>query len=153
MTLDPSGRFAYVTNTGSANVSGFKVSSLTGALTSLGAPFPAGTGPAALAVDPWGRFAYVANTDSNNVSAYVIQANGILKQVTGSPYGSGRQPRWVAVDPSGRFVYAANIGANTMSAYVINQSTGALSPAGGTTYSTGNFPGFVTVIGQLLTPW
>ena len=40
-----SGRFAYVANDGSDDVSGFSINATTGALTSIGATVGAGTGP------------------------------------------------------------------------------------------------------------
>jgi 6-phosphogluconolactonase (cycloisomerase 2 family) len=46
LTLDVSGRFAYVTNLGSDDVTLFAVDSNTGALTPVGLPVNAGTGPA-----------------------------------------------------------------------------------------------------------
>ena len=46
VTVDPTGKFVYVTNGSSTNVSGFSIDPATGALTPLaGSPFPAGTGP------------------------------------------------------------------------------------------------------------
>jgi 6-phosphogluconolactonase len=48
LTLDASGRFAYVANLGSDNVTPFAVDSTTGALRPVGPPFNAGTGPASL---------------------------------------------------------------------------------------------------------
>ena len=45
MSLDPSGRFAYVTNEGSGDVATLSVDSATGALTHAGPPINAGTGP------------------------------------------------------------------------------------------------------------
>src|SRR6266699_4986708 len=78
ITVDPSGRFAYVANSMSNNVSAYTIDATSGALTAVtGSPFAAGTGPASVTVDPSGRFAYVANGDlggSNNVSAYTIDA-------------------------------------------------------------------------------
>jgi len=44
--LHSSGRFAYVANLGSDNVTHFAVDSNTGALTPVGLPVSAGTGPA-----------------------------------------------------------------------------------------------------------
>jgi 6-phosphogluconolactonase (cycloisomerase 2 family) len=46
LTLDASGRFAYVANLGSDDVTLFAVDSNTGALTPVGPPVHAGTGPA-----------------------------------------------------------------------------------------------------------
>ena len=88
MAVEPSGKFAYVPNFGSNNISAYTIDATSGALTPVtGSPFSAGRGPYAVAVDPSGKFAYVANLDSNNVSAYTINAaSGALTRVKGSPF-------------------------------------------------------------------
>jgi 6-phosphogluconolactonase (cycloisomerase 2 family) len=49
--VDPSGRFAYVANQGSNNVSAFVINGTTGALTPVpGTPFAAGVGPSSVAI-------------------------------------------------------------------------------------------------------
>ena len=86
VTVDPSGRFAYVANSWSDSVSAYTIDPATGALTSIGVA-PAGTGPLPVAIDPTGRFAYVANTITNDVSAYAIDA------ATGDTHQPGRALR------------------------------------------------------------
>ena len=55
-------QFAYVASNGSDSVSGYTIDPNTGALTAIAdSPFPAGAGPASVAVDPSGKFAYVTN--------------------------------------------------------------------------------------------
>ncbi len=75
MAVDPTGKFAYVANYTSDNVSAYSHGS-NGALTelkSLGSPFAAGGGPISVTVDPTGKFVYVANSlGSNDVSAYTV---------------------------------------------------------------------------------
>jgi 6-phosphogluconolactonase len=128
--VDPTGRFAYVANAGSNNVSGFTIDRTTGALTPMpGSPFPSGGAPESVVVDPSGRFAYVANGNSGNVSGYIInQTTGVLSPIAGSPFAAGNNPSDVTVDPSARFVYVANSGSIDVSGYSINAATGALSP-------------------------
>jgi 6-phosphogluconolactonase len=133
--------FAYVANLGSDNVSGYRIGE-NGVLTPVpGSPFPAGSGPASIAVDLFGRFAYVANRSSNDVSAYRIGFNGALMPVMGSPFPTGSapasSPSSVAVDPFGRFVYVTNDQSSSVSAFRINKS-GALSPVAGSPFPTGN---------------
>ena len=78
VSVDPSGKFAYVANTGTNNVSAYSINTTTGALTAL--PTVRGrSGPAAMAmtrgttaVTYTPKFAYVANYLSANVSAYTI---------------------------------------------------------------------------------
>jgi len=92
VAVDASGKFAYVANGGSDNVSAYTINAATGALTNVGA-FAAGTLPLSVTVDPSGKFAYVANTQSANVSAYTINAStGALSEVRGSPFDAGAGP-------------------------------------------------------------
>ncbi len=74
VTVDPTGRFAYVANSGSDFRVGVSPSMQTsGALTGVVAVLTQ-TAPSSVTVDPSGRFAYVANSVSNTVSAYTIDA-------------------------------------------------------------------------------
>ena len=140
--IDPSGRFAYVANVVSANVSVYTINQTTGALTA-GTPVAAGGQAAYVTVDPSGRFAYVANYTGNTVSVYTInQTTGAL--TAGTPVVSGTGPHGVVVEPTGRFVYVVNYGAdNTVSVFTINQATGALTA--GTPVATGTTPDVIAV--------
>jgi 6-phosphogluconolactonase (cycloisomerase 2 family) len=91
VTVDPSGRFAYVANFISGNVTTFSINAATGALTEVGTEVSAGDGPRSVTVDPSGRFAYVANHLSNNVTTFSIdQTTGALTEVgTEVPAGDG----------------------------------------------------------------
>jgi 6-phosphogluconolactonase len=80
VAIDPTGKFVYVANAGSGNVSAYSIGA-NGALTPIsGSPFAAGgesvAEPFSLAVDPTGKFAYVANGVGANVVAYSIGVNG-----------------------------------------------------------------------------
>src|SRR3984893_13675261 len=68
------GRFAYVANQLSNNVSAYAIDSATGNLFAInGSPFAvSGTTPVSLAVDPNGLFLYVVNNGSGSVSVYPI---------------------------------------------------------------------------------
>jgi YVTN family beta-propeller protein len=73
VAVDPTGKFAYVTNSASNDVSMYTINATTGALTSTGM-IATGTVPVSVAVDPAGKFAYVTNSASNDVSIYSIDA-------------------------------------------------------------------------------
>ncbi len=88
--VHPSGRFLYVTNVGSNDVSAFAINTATGTLSPIGPPVAAGAGPNSVAVSRSGKFAYVSNFGSNDVSAYTINpANGALAGIGTAPTGSG----------------------------------------------------------------
>jgi DNA-binding beta-propeller fold protein YncE len=67
IAVDPTGRFVYVANFNSGNVSGYSIDSKTGILTPLSVPtLRAGSGSQSVAADPTGKFVYVVG--SGNVS-------------------------------------------------------------------------------------
>jgi len=137
VAIDPTGTFAYVSNSYDNNLSGFAINRKSGALTQLkGSPFAAGYQPRKVAID--GTFVYVTDFDSNNVSAYVIDAkSGALKQVQGSPFSAGTNPLGIAIDPTGAFVSVTNHGSNNISVYAVNTSSGALTQVHGSPFKAG----------------
>jgi len=159
VTMDPTGRFVYVANLGNillgpGTVSAYSIDA-TGALTPIGAPVAAGTGPIAVAVDATGRFVYVANNGpvlgAGDVSAYSVGVTGTLTQIgTPAPVDSPpSSPTSIAVDPAGRFVYVAtassgNIVGNDVCALSID-ATGALTPLGCTAPASAGFAPVVSV--------
>jgi 6-phosphogluconolactonase (cycloisomerase 2 family) len=143
IAVDPTGKFAYVTNSNDNDVSAYAINAVTGALTSIGADAPAGIGPISVTIDPSGRFAYVANA-TGNVSAYTIDAaTGVLNSI-GAAVLAGTGPRSISVDPSGRFAYVANFDSDDVSIYSIDASTGALTPIGTAAAGDGAFTVTVT---------
>ena len=127
VTVDPSGKFAYVPNSGSNDVSMYTIDATTGALTSIGTT-ATGTGPVAVAVDPSGKFAYVADSGSNDVSMYTINSTTGSLTLTGM-IAAGSSPSSIAIDPSGEFAYVTNSGSNDVAMYSIG-ATGTLTLIG-----------------------
>jgi 6-phosphogluconolactonase len=156
IAVDPSGRFVYVPNTVSNDVSRYSIDATTGALTP-GAPVTAGNGPMSivLTVGPTPvifrpRFAYVANLNSDTVSAFAIDAaTGALTPAPGSPFAAGVGPIAVTVDPTGRFAYVANAGSNDISGYTIDPASGGLSPIAGSPFPAGEGPSSVITVGTV----
>jgi YVTN family beta-propeller protein len=128
IAIDPSGKFAYVTNSNSNDVSMYTIHSDTGALTSMG-PIAAGTDPISVAVDPTGKFVYVTNSGSNDVAMYILNTNtGALISI--GTIAAGSSPSSIAIHPSGKFAYVTNSGSNSVSMYSIDSATGALTLIG-----------------------
>jgi 6-phosphogluconolactonase (cycloisomerase 2 family) len=151
LSVDPSGKFAYVANWGEGNTSGsvsvFAINQSTGALTSSGyerapcspPPAPGSCAPWSLAMHPSGKFLYVANEGGftpTSVSMYAIDpTNGGLTLI-GVVSAEGRATV-VAVDPSGKFVYVADgydnsdgsLGVN-LAMYTVDATTGVLTSTG-----------------------
>jgi 6-phosphogluconolactonase (cycloisomerase 2 family) len=151
VAVHPSGRFAYVANsgipTGAYSVSAYAVNEKTGALTAiLGSPFATGVQPASVAVNPNGRFVYVADAglDVGDISVYAVNATtGALSPVPGSPFAAGHEATSLAVSPNGKFVYVTNNilqfsdETGGVSAFVVNATTGALAPVEGSPFAAG----------------
>jgi len=136
------GRFAYVANQLSNDVSAYAIDSATGNLFAInGSPFAvSGTTPASLAVDPNGLFLYVVNNGSDTVSVYTIDntTGALHRHGISAPTGSG--PDGLAVDPTDRFLYVANLASNSVSAYAIDTSTGLLTQLSNSPFRIGATP-------------
>jgi 6-phosphogluconolactonase (cycloisomerase 2 family) len=154
VTIDPSGKFVYVANYISNNVSTYSINATTGALIVL-SNVAGRSGNFAMAmthgtamVSNTPKFAYVANSfngaGGNSISAYSINAvTGALTSV-GLPVAAGTNPNSVTVDPRSRFAYVASWGSDNISAYTINASTGVLTSVG-LPVAAGLDPGSVAV--------
>ncbi|ODU19219.1 MAG: hypothetical protein ABS94_01750 [Variovorax sp. SCN 67-85] len=128
LTVDPMGRFVYVTSEIDDNVRAFAIDDTSG---SLGAVSLVNTGPAPspVAVDPAGRFAYVANRNADSLSSYPIDAtSGALSAGGVSTVRTGRGPISIATDATGRFVYTADYSDGTVSGFTVDAASGALAP-------------------------
>jgi 6-phosphogluconolactonase len=101
MAADAYGNFLYVVNTGSSEISAFKISPIGGALTPLSpATVATNVGPNSIAVRSDDTFLFVANLTSANVSEYAITpATGALTPQP--PITTFNYPSGVAVSQSG----------------------------------------------------
>jgi len=97
MAVDAYGSFLYVVNTGSSNVSGYRINSSNGTLTPFnGGPVAAGLGANSIAVRGDDSWVFVANTNATSVSQYaIIPSTGSLSPVT--PISTLDYPSGVAV--------------------------------------------------------
>ncbi len=144
VAADPSGKFGkfvYVANANSNDVSMYTLNATTGELTSIGT-IVAGTSPSSVAVDPSGKFAYVANANSNDVSMYTINTTTGALTSAGTT-SAGEYPDSVAVDPTGKFAYVANSNSFSVSMYTIHTATGVLTSIGA--IGAGDYPESVAV--------
>ena len=94
--------FAYITNSGSNNVSVIDTSTDT-----VTATVPVGDYPYGVAVNPDGTKVYVTNSLSNNVSVIDTATNNVTATVN-----VGSDPYGVAVTLDGTKVYVTNYGNN-----------------------------------------
>jgi YVTN family beta-propeller protein len=157
VTVDPSGKFAYVASSGNVwdidfgSVLTYAINPATGALTSTGVIGGTGINGTpeffnSVALDPSGKFAYAADGgafpyggsgSSSSVSMYSINSTtGDLTSI--GIIDAGTSPDSVAVDPAGKFAYVTNFGSNDVSMYTIDATTGTLISIG--TIATGTDP-------------
>ncbi|HUO38660.1 MAG TPA: beta-propeller fold lactonase family protein, partial [Mycobacterium sp.] len=167
ITVDPSGKFAYVVNEGdpwgyedgaAGSVAMYTIDATTGALTFTGlingtgdidGSCPGLCNPGSMVVDPSGKFAYVGTGAAGlfyGVAMYTIDATtGALTSI--GKVAATAAPSSVATDPAGKFVYVAipNVtpgSAGSVSMYAVN-ATGALVSVG--TITVGSDPSSVAV--------
>ncbi|MBZ5707293.1 MAG: lactonase family protein [Acidobacteriia bacterium] len=151
LAVDSGGKFLFVANQGSDNISIFSISGTT--LTEVaGSPFPTDPDPAGIAVAPSNNFVYVSNSINGTVSAYTFDSTtGALAAIPGSPYTTtgtapGIAPAGLAVaaassgNASGTFLYVANSGSSNVSAFAIctTITTTCLAADGSLTQVTGS---------------
>lgn len=107
MTLDTSGRFAYVANNlngaGGNSVSAFTVDTNSGAITPIDcvcgqSGYAAGTNPSSVTASPTGTHLYVSNVTSNDITVYSIHSSsGALTRVGTTT--AGAYPMGIAFTP------------------------------------------------------
>jgi 6-phosphogluconolactonase (cycloisomerase 2 family) len=131
-----------VPNQASGTVSGYTISSSTGALTQVsGSPFSAGftsSNSTRTAVTPDHRFLYVSNADGS-IFGYKINSDGTLTAIFGTPI-TVTNASGITVDSSGNYLYVAQkpIAVDgTISGFSINQTSGALTTLSGSPFSLG----------------
>lgn len=154
------GRFLYVANSGSNNVTAFSIGG-TGLLTPVPSTGPspnpvsvAGTAPNDIIISSNGQFLYTAN-GGGNVSAFAIVGSGLLSLMPASgnslnPTAAGTAPAGVTISPDGKFLYVANGGGN-VSAYQVAVETGVLSPLSplmGSPFPAGTSPSSIAAPGR-----
>jgi len=126
--------FAFVSNSGSGNVSAFAISSTGGFSAVPGSPFPAGAGAEFMALDRVHNLLFVSNQSANTLSEFSVNTStGALTPVAGSPFPTGTRPTAVAADAAGRFVFAANQASNSIAVFSIG-ANGVLAPVSGSPF-------------------
>ncbi len=138
VTGDPFGKFVYVANSYSGDISAFSIDAANGALIPIGT-FPAGLYyPASMTVHPSGQFVYVACLGSEDISLFNIDsATGALTAPSLSRFSVGESPVSLAIHPSGKFVYATNDHLGNVYAFTVDAVSGALEAVPGSPFPSG----------------
>lgn len=144
------GKFLYVANSGSNDVSVFNVNKLTGFLTLVeGSPFATGSFASfgiSLGSTPDGKFLIAANSDSSNITVFRVHKSGRLTQILNSPFLTQSNPDGIRISPNGKFLTVAQPNANQIEIFQINRKNGALTSLGVTPGQvTGNNSGVAGV--------
>jgi 6-phosphogluconolactonase (cycloisomerase 2 family) len=97
IAVDPFAKYVYVVDTGSSQLSGFRISPSTGSLTAIAnTPIATASGANSIAIRSDGNWIFVANFNAASVSQYAItQATGAL--TLQSPFTTLNLPSGVAV--------------------------------------------------------
>jgi 6-phosphogluconolactonase (cycloisomerase 2 family) len=150
IAIHPSGKFAYVVNSGGGSsaadansVSAYSIDA-SGALAridtdgdSAGTQYfiPTKVNPVSIAIDPAGTHAYVTNYGSGNISVYSIDAtSGALKAIQ-TTTNSISDPYSIAIDPTDMYAYVTSW--NTDSVYIYPITGGTLNTSSPQIVSTG----------------
>ena len=146
LAVDPAGKFVYVADLGSFDITVLSIGS-GGVLAAVaGSPFPTGNNPQAITIHKSGKFLYVATVTPGNptpgaIWAYSVDAStGAIVPLAESPFPAGQLPSSITTDRSGMFLYAGDLTAGLILGYSIDQSTGALTPIPGSPFAAGTFP-------------
>jgi YVTN family beta-propeller protein len=142
--VSPNGKFVYISNRGSNNVS-----VITTEDHRIAGTIAVGEGPWGIGFSPDSRLAYIANTDGNSISIVDTSRLEVIRTVTGIP-----SPTAVTVSPEGRLLYVASrdvIVLNAGSLRVIDTIDVedfpydlAIDPKGDFVYASINPPGTAT---------
>ncbi|WP_455216641.1 lactonase family protein [Kaarinaea lacus] len=127
--VHPSGKFLYVPNWITGEMSGFRINQESGALTPI-ADFKAETGvfPFSGSIHPSGKYLYIANWLSWDISTYRIdEKSGRLTPLDKKPVSViGETPVNVKLDAEGKFAYVPNYHHSTLTVFSVNDKTGQL---------------------------
>jgi 6-phosphogluconolactonase len=130
---DPAGKFLYVANRVSGDISGFTITATTGALTPMAAPFRVEFGVDAIAIDPAGKFLYSVSAQSNNLRSFSIDSTGALANLSTSPLmidPAITSSTAIAIDPSGKYLFTV-ANSNSIYSFTRDTTTGALGTVPG----------------------
>ncbi|MGD0061706.1 MAG: beta-propeller fold lactonase family protein [Verrucomicrobiia bacterium] len=149
LTVDPTGKFVYVTAllSDDATVFMYTIDQTTGLLTPT-SPAMVYTGgiPFQVRVAPNGKFAYVVNnlsggTMTDGIWQYTVNSTtGVLTSNTPVAVAAGNAPTEIAIDPTSSFAYVVNRNDNTISMFTIDPNTGNLTPNSTATIPAGTEP-------------
>ena len=139
VTMDESGRYAFVPDLGLDKVMIYRFDPGDGSLKPNESPsidIPAGAGPREFVFHPRGEYAYLINELNSTVMAFRYQKDftGFERMQTISTlpqdFKGSSACGELQISPSGKYLYGANRGHDSIVTYAINQTNGRLSYVG-----------------------
>ncbi len=138
LTIDPTGRFIYVSNL-NGGISQFRIDLAGGLIQPIGNLVGAGYLFVSSEIDPNGQFLYAIDRGSDSIVSYSIDnITGELTEIGTPVSGSGSNMIDLTIEPSGRYLYAANEGSDDVLTFSIDQVTGMLNEEGAPTAANVN---------------
>jgi 6-phosphogluconolactonase (cycloisomerase 2 family) len=127
VAVDPTGRFVYLSNNASYDVSVYKINQNTGVLETK-AEAATGACPTPIVIDPIGKILYVSAANTGKIYAYDInQTEGTLGSFKWSTADTDSGHVDMAMDPTGRFIYGLMVNTGKVYTYTINQADSSLA--------------------------
>ncbi len=127
ITVDSSGKFAYVASEVPGSISSFNINETTGDLTPIASPLIV-PGASIMSIHPSGKFAFALNKQGV-ASLAVLNLDSVNGNLSFSPVqdmATSPSPNALLIEPTGKFAYISDSSSRQISAYRINTSSGAL---------------------------
>lgn len=141
VSVDPQGRFAYVSNYGAGNLSVFAIDedgSLSEAVdvvehegSSVNEQRQSRPHVHSIIPSADGRFVYVSDLGMDRIMIYAVDPSTGTLTPAETPYAEntpGSGPRHFRIHPNGQFAYSAEELSSTVAAFDVDRSTGKLTP-------------------------
>jgi len=140
LAFSAGGKFIYVINELSLNVSVFAYDTNSGAMNEIQSTssLPAGytitekDSAAHILAHPNGRFVYASNRGHDSIAVFSVEAKTGKLTLIQNESTQGKTPRNFAIDPSGRWLLALNQNSDSVVVFAIDDETGKLKPTGQT---------------------
>jgi 6-phosphogluconolactonase len=136
ITIDRSGKFAYVIEELASSITVYRRDEKTGGLdaiqhaTTIPGNYTETNYCADIHIDPSGKFLYGSNRGHDSLAIFRInQENGMLEPA-GYQSVNGKWPRNFLIDPKGEFIFVANQNSDNLVVFRLDPETGHLTPSG-----------------------
>jgi 6-phosphogluconolactonase (cycloisomerase 2 family) len=141
LSATPDGKFLMAANSGSENITVFRIAS-NGALSTIaGSPFATLDVPDAIKVSPNGKFLEVTLPNVQKVEMFNIAANGSLTSLGAFPGGGGQTLTGGDINCASRLLYAAEANGSGTSGTIVDgyyiSHQGTLTPIPGSPFEPG----------------